>query len=267
MLGISDEHKLHILFGSGANGKSTLLRVLLSLWGDYGRTFRSKLICGKDDNDTFGSANLQGVRLAVIPELRGSGGLNPDKFKPLTGGDWIEGEVKFQSAFNFKPFASVLVSANQMPTLHGVDYATKRRLKQIPFNKTFEGAEQVKDLDRKLIADEAAGIIYFYLVGLVRYMRGESLDDAPDAVEEATKDYISEQDIVSQWVNDNCVKDAQAKTEASDMYADFKQYSTDAGVRNPLTKRRVLERLKQYHKVISQHRQRPVLWSGIKLNK
>ena len=74
LLGSTDEQKLHFLEGGGANGKSTLIKILLAMMGDYGRAFRSNLICGFD-KDQFNTADLQGVRLAAITEL--SGTLNP----------------------------------------------------------------------------------------------------------------------------------------------------------------------------------------------
>ena len=263
MLGLTEEHKLHFLEGGGCNGKSTLIAILLGMMGDYGKAFRPSLICGKDDADRFSTAALQGVRLAVISEL--SGFLNTDKIKNITGGDTVEAERKFQDTFNFEPAASLLISVNTMPVLNMIDYAIRRRIRIIPFNREFSKKEIVKSLSKKILNEELEGLTRFYLHGMMRYLRGETLDDMPDAIAKATGDYLDEQDIVGNWLRDRCKVMDMYEDSAERLYQSFKSYSIDAGIKNPKSKKSLGAALRKQHGVKSYHRNIGDWWVGIRL--
>lgn len=61
MPGVTIEHVLLFLYGLGANGKSTLLNVLLALFGDYGRQSEPELLIRKrGEAHPTGVADLEG---------------------------------------------------------------------------------------------------------------------------------------------------------------------------------------------------------------
>lgn len=88
LTGLTVEQAFFLLWGSGSNGKSTLLKVLLKLFGDYGLqvpadTFLSRTQDGRATPDL---ARLQGARLAVAIESDEGGRLAEGTIKQMTGG-------------------------------------------------------------------------------------------------------------------------------------------------------------------------------------
>ena len=84
------EQCMFILTGSGANGKSTFLRVLQQLLGDYAGTIPMQgLMEQKYGSQTNDLAHLFGKRLAVASEGENGQRLAESKIKTMTGGDRI----------------------------------------------------------------------------------------------------------------------------------------------------------------------------------
>jgi putative DNA primase/helicase len=67
LLGKVVEHVLSILYGVGANGKTTLIEAVSRVFGDYARPADPGLLVPGQDHPT-GVAALFGLRLAVTHE-------------------------------------------------------------------------------------------------------------------------------------------------------------------------------------------------------
>ena len=90
LTGSISEQCLFILIGTGANGKSTFLRVLQHLLGDYAGTIPMQgLMEQKYGSQTNDLAHLVGTRLAVASEGEKGQRLAESKIKTMTGGDRI----------------------------------------------------------------------------------------------------------------------------------------------------------------------------------
>src|SRR5271169_5058761 len=64
--GITSEHVLFFLYGTGANGKSVFIDTLIGLWGDYAAvTPMTTFMASHTDQHPTDLAMLHGVRLAV----------------------------------------------------------------------------------------------------------------------------------------------------------------------------------------------------------
>ncbi len=114
--GRADLQKAFYLFGSGANGKGSFMRLLEMLIGDE-NTHSTSLenIC----ENRFEVANLYNKRLVICPdEDRRIRGLST--FKSVTGGDSLRGEEKGMKAFKFK-FQGTVVLASNNPIFMGDD--------------------------------------------------------------------------------------------------------------------------------------------------
>jgi putative DNA primase/helicase len=105
--GRSDLQKFPYLFGSGANGKGALMRLLTMLVGDDNtHTTTMAELCG----NRFESANLKNKRLALMTdEDKGNRGFGV--FKAATGQDPIRFERKGKDASNFTFKGIILHSA------------------------------------------------------------------------------------------------------------------------------------------------------------
>jgi putative DNA primase/helicase len=126
--GRSDLQKFPYLFGSGANGKGVLMRLLAMLVGDENThtTTMTEL-----NGNRFESANLKNKRLVLMTdEDKGNSGFGI--FKAATGQDPIRFERKGRDASNFYFKGTMIVAANS-PTFTGESTpALKRRKVDFP---------------------------------------------------------------------------------------------------------------------------------------
>jgi phage/plasmid-associated DNA primase len=85
LTGAVTEHVLPISWGDGANGKTTLLNVLLALLGPYAQVApKALLLDSKHASERIPNdvALLKGQRLAIIPETARSGGSTRKPSRP-----------------------------------------------------------------------------------------------------------------------------------------------------------------------------------------
>ncbi|MHB8587153.1 MAG: phage/plasmid primase, P4 family [Thermoplasmatota archaeon] len=90
LAGTGRDQVLQIWWGSGGNGKSTILSIARELLGDYAGTIRTDVLfdpaAGGANEDV---ARLEGLRMVTAVETRDGGRLNEALVKALTGGDKI----------------------------------------------------------------------------------------------------------------------------------------------------------------------------------
>lgn len=104
LCGARGEHLLPILWGSGANGKSTFLSALQALLGDYASGAAPGMLIRRNGNEhPTALADLQGRRLVVVSETGEAGRLNEEQAKALTGGDAITARRMRQDFYTFTP--------------------------------------------------------------------------------------------------------------------------------------------------------------------
>lgn len=142
--------KAFILNGPGGNGKSTFLSLLTQFVGD-------KNVIGTSLHDLeknrFASARLQGKLANICPDLPNEQLVGTSIFKAITGGDRLVGEYKFQSPFEFTPFARLIFSTNHLPSTRDSSPAFWDRWMVIPFTRRFRGTDQEiprTELDQRL---------------------------------------------------------------------------------------------------------------------
>ncbi|MFX0195182.1 MAG: phage/plasmid primase, P4 family [Candidatus Hodarchaeota archaeon] len=104
LTGLTSEQCIFICYGSGANGKSTFLRCLQYIAGDYyattpSSTFRMNF---KDDRIPNDLARLFGVRLVLWSEISEGTRLHEERIKAMTGGDIISSRFLHQERFDYR---------------------------------------------------------------------------------------------------------------------------------------------------------------------
>ena len=128
------EHKTHILYGDGATGKSTFLKVVQTAFGDYAGTARASLFVSEKDMHTAELLPFVNKRLVTLPELP-TGALRSDLLKAVSSGDSISVREMYRNPRTETPQATLFFSTNQLPSIEMVDEAIRRRLMIWPFDK------------------------------------------------------------------------------------------------------------------------------------
>lgn len=223
------EHLLPILWGSGANGKSTFLGAVQAVLGEYAGSAAPGLLIQRHGTEhPTGLADLQGKRLVVVSETGESGRLNEEQVKALTGGDRITARRMRMDFYTFEPSHLLLLQTNHRPRVGGTDEGIWRRLRLIPFTVTVPPDKRDPALPDKL-RTELPGILTWCWQGWQRY-RQHGVND-PAAVRAATSEYRDASDQVGAFLADCCAVDDAATTTASDLYRTYVQWAQDAGER------------------------------------
>ncbi|MCX5971195.1 MAG: phage/plasmid primase, P4 family, partial [Coprothermobacterota bacterium] len=93
-----------ILYGRGANGKSTFLSTLLGILGDYGQQGAAQtFIAMRGERVRNDLAALRGARLVVTVETEEGQRLATALVKQITGGDRLRARFLFAEEFDFQP--------------------------------------------------------------------------------------------------------------------------------------------------------------------
>ena len=239
--GDTREQTMFILYGSGANGKSTFLNTITALLGDYAIATPTETFMRKTgDQITNDIARLRGTRFVTTTEAEQGRRLSEPLIKKITGNDQMTARFLYGEFFNFKPTFKIFMATNHKPVIKGTDYGIWRRIKLIPFTTRIPLEKQDKELEEKLIA-EAGGILNWLLEGVANWKR-EGLV-APDAVLNATDEYRGEMDVIGNFIKERCVARADVSIRIRELY---KAYSDWCGDNNehPVSERFFSMRLK-----------------------
>jgi putative DNA primase/helicase len=134
LTGDTREQCLFLMLGNGANGKTTFLRVMRSLAGEYAQqTPMDTLMASKHSGVPNDLARLDGTRFVSAVEAEQGKRLAETKIKQMTGGDPIAARYLYGEFFEFIPMFKLWLATNELPRIEGVDEGTWRRIRVIPF--------------------------------------------------------------------------------------------------------------------------------------
>ena len=152
-----------MLRGAGGNGKSVLLDVLIR---SLGRENVSAVELHELSEDKYALADLYLKTANVAGDLTTAHLKATGNFKKITGDDLLRAQRKFGHAFQFKPRAKLLFSANQTPISEDTSEGFFRRWVVVPFTRSFQGAGRVKRatlLQRLTTDQERSGLLNWAL--------------------------------------------------------------------------------------------------------
>ena len=134
LTGLTTEHMLMFVHGSGQNGKSTFVNALRRIFGDYAVFAPAETFAASHhDRHPTELAMLRGARLVVASETEEGRAWAEARVKALTGGDPITARFMRKDFFTFIPTFKLLIVGNHKPVLKNVDEAMRRRIHIVPF--------------------------------------------------------------------------------------------------------------------------------------
>ena len=235
LTGLTREQCLFILWGSGANGKSTFLEVILSLAGDYGCSTPSEtLMASRGDSIPNDLARLRGIRVVKAVESEEGRRLAEGLVKQITGDDMISARFMRAEWFDFKPQFKLWLATNHRPEIRGTDDGIWRRIRLVPFTVQIPKEEQDPNLAAAL-QEELPGILSWAVRGCLEWQRMGL--NPPEEVLAATDSYRSEMDILASFLGECCVLGEGCKAGSSDLYQAYTTWCERSGEK-PVTQRR-----------------------------
>lgn len=224
--GDTSEHSFWIAYGSGANGKSTLLNTIQAVMGDYAATTAFTTF-DADNRNQYGNdiAALMGRRFVAALEADSERKLSEARIKSVSAGDPFTCKFLYGEYFTFVPQFKTWLAVNHKPIIRGQDRGIWRRLKLIPFEVNFEGKAD-KQLPEKL-KEELPGILNWLLRGFIDW-RDNGMQE-PEIVRKATEEYREESDQLGQWISARCDLGESEPVLTSDLYANYKDWLQSNG--------------------------------------
>lgn len=259
------EQAIFLLYGTGANGKTTFLETIRTILGDYARhTNFSAFLQGQNTSARNDLARLAGARFVTASEVEEGRRLSEDTIKQITGGEPLTVRYLYAEFFEYRPQCKLFLAVNHKPLIRGTEHGIWRRIYEVPFTQTIPDTNQDRTLGEKLRA-ELPGILRWAVEGCARW-RQPGLK-APPVVVQATQRYREEMDPLAGFLEACCVAESAAITLAADLYARYEQHcsaNAERSISNVAFGRRLADR---GYQPVKTGKTRKRAWQGLRLRR
>ena len=229
-----------------------LLPWITDAW-PLGRDTEALLYLGDDLVD------LIGARLITVSETEEGQSLAEAKIKQMTGGDTLKGRPLYGTYVQFSIIGKLWLATNSLPQINNTDHGIWRRIKAIPFNRTFTAKEQDKHLSDKLM-EELPGILNWAIQGCLGWQKDEL--QTPQIIEDQVAEYKSAMDSISQFIQDECELGKEHSYAASKFFQAYRDWCAGAG-RKPQSTTAFKHALEKLNGVYQHRSSNGLQWHGI----
>ncbi len=227
-----------VLEGSGANGKSTLINIMASLFGDkLLRSDCSIFKIGSGYSERFKEESLIGKNLIVIEEVPKRQTFDETGIKLLSENKLINTRAPYgKGHFDFMYTGGLIVATNHPLRLKAYDPGLMRRIYIVPHNAVFNLNSDIK-LDRNIYRniayseEEKSGIANRLINALISFLkadnngrRDESGALLPDSAEFARKLWHERVNVVAEFANVRLIQKGGSKVLARDVYDAYREF-------------------------------------------
>jgi P4 family phage/plasmid primase-like protien len=217
-------HRLFCLIGSGANGKSTFLNLLINFIGEENITSSSLHLLM---TQRFEGSKLLKKLTCLMGETNFTLITNTDYIKKLTGQDLIRAEFKGKNCFDFRNYAKLLIATNSLPPTADKTEGFYRRWKIIEFPNKFE-----KEFDvLSTIPKEEYNNLALKCLNITKQLLIERKFSEEGSFEERKKAYEDKSNPLMSFIKENYEKDVNSEVLYSDFYDNLINYLEERGFR------------------------------------
>lgn len=242
--GHTTEQALAVFYGGGSNGKGVFIETLTGLFKGITvttpfSTFEVKP-SGGIPNDI---AALKGSRLVMASEGEQGRQMAESLIKRLTGGDTISARFMHKEFFEFVPTFLIILATNYRPNFRGQDFGLWRRVKLVPFTRTFGLDDRDAHLTSKFLGrrvpsaaylpgedygDGPAGILAWAVEGAVRW-HVEGLA-APSVISNATQEFKENSDKLGEFYEHYLTVDPAGRITGKDVWSLYLEWVEEEGL-------------------------------------
>ncbi len=242
LTGETREECFAFLYGPAQTGKSTFIRVISEILGEYHcKASMETFTESRHERHAEELAVLVGSRLVTAVETEEGKRWNESRIKALTGRDRIRARFMRENSFEFEPQFKLIIAGNHAPHLRNVDEAMRRRLHIIPFTHPVPMAERDDQLAEKLRA-EYPQILAWMIRGTIEWQAKKL--GRPEQITQAVDDYLESEDTFGEWLNEATERDEQGKCLSGGAYKNFKAWADTAG-EHVMSQKRFVQALRE----------------------
>jgi putative DNA primase/helicase len=227
LTGITREHALLFVYGTGGNGKGVFLNTTTSILKDYAVVSAMETFtASNNDKHPTDLAMLCGARLVTASETEAGRAWAEARIKQMTGGDPITARFMRRDFFTYMPQFKLTIIGNHKPTLNNVDEAARRRFNIVPF--IHKPSSPDRQLPEKLMA-EGPAILQWMIEGCLDWQANGLI--RPKCVIEATEEYFSDQEVFPRWLEEECICGGTVSESSSVLYRSWSEYARSVGAK------------------------------------
>jgi len=222
----STQRRCYFLFGAKGTRKSTIVRTVQSILGDFASDVSYRILSearfeGDGQGPTPGTIKLRGRRLVVASEAKEHQRLDVALIKRLIGGDGITARGLHEEEQTFRFEATLVMTGNELPRIVSDD-SFWAKFKPIPFENPL--TDEDPEFETRELTPELPGILAL-LVRAHAELRaaGYRVEDPPE-VQALCAEEREQQNPLADFVRECITRKNGAKVEVPvlrDAYADF----------------------------------------------
>lgn len=215
-------------YGSGANGKSLIAKIITELAGK--ENVSNVSITGMSRQFGLQSIIDKTVNISAENEIKDSNGVNTENLKAVISGDNITIDIKHKEPIDYKPICKLIFLVNSLPNTSDLTHGYFRKILIVPFNRKFEGKDKDVNLFEKIKKSEMSGILNWALEGLKRLRANDYRFTESSAINKLLDKYQEEQNPVIRFVKDMFVVDEGNKISRKDIFSKYYTWINQQGI-------------------------------------
>ncbi len=219
------EHELaHFFYGDGGNGKTTVVKTIETILGDYARRAPANLLMQrKHESHPTEKAHMCGRRLIVFAETNENQTIDEQVLKVVSSKDTITARRMREDFWDFAPTHKAVLLTNNKPRVRGQDEGVWRRIVLVEWGASVSEAEKDPHFPDRFVP-ELPGILRWAWQGLQRVLTSGGLKP-PEAIKQSSREYRAAEDSLPRWIEAECVVDANASETSEALYGKYSAWA------------------------------------------
>lgn len=222
------------LHGTGSNGKSTFIDLMLRTSGNYGKLQPPNIFLPDNGKEVYAMSDFEGLRAAIIEELPDSKHLNSSALKRLVGTQKINARPIYGKNREFENQSTIFVSCNRLPVVNETDEGTWRRLSVISFPYSYKKKQSdiVAEFDRlgsprvlyaaQSRSNTAKAFLAWRVKGAIEWHLNEKAEyKTPRNIEKSLEEWNESNDLILAWFNENIRQESNSFITMMDILDSF----------------------------------------------
>lgn len=202
MTGSISDRSLHIMWGNGCNGKSSVVNIFKGISSNFAVSLDEDTMMKKSSSGAKPEMmDLLHSRCGILPESDKKESMNSKRVKTITGDDDISARHLFGHIVKFRTQCKPIFPTNFKPEIDIDDKAILDRLKLIPFMGRFDKNKANSDYIKDLQENKLDEFFSWFCTGARDWINGAELIPCEEMNDQMTI-YIKENNPVIEFLDE-----------------------------------------------------------------